>query len=273
MDPYLESPALWPHVHTGLIYTLTAELNRRLPPGYAAVRETRVYLTEATRDVIPDVSVESRKPIQRSPQAGGVATLDPTETEEAATWMITLRLEEIRESYLEIRQVQGIPRVVTAIEVLSPSNKLPGSSGHKIYQDKQANLAQEGIALLEIDLLRGGEHTVAAPRPELVRHGVWDYLACLHRAHDGPTWQIWPLHLRERLPSVRVPLANGDPDVLLPLQPALERMYDEGAFARLIDYSREPEPPLNADHAVWARELLRPLVEGREAARENGSEP
>jgi hypothetical protein len=109
------------------------------------------------------------------------------------------------------------------------------------------------------------------PDKKLVQHGVWDYLACLHRTHDGPTSQIWPLRLRERLPSVRVPLANDDLDVLLPLQPALERMYDEGAFVRLIDYTREPEPPLNPEDAAWARELLRPLVEGREAARENGT--
>ena len=271
MDPYLEAPALWQHVHTGLIYTLTAELNRRLPPGYAAVRETRVYLVDAEREVIPDVQVESRWSGSRS--GSGAAQILEAPEAEATTWLVSLPSQEIREPYIEIRQVWGTPRVVTAVEVLSPSNKTSGSRGRGVYREKQEQLAKEGIALLEIDLLRAGEHTVAAPLEELQRLGTWDGLACLHRSHDGFNWQVWPLRLREPLPPVLVPLAGPDPELSLPLQPALNRLYDEGAFARLIDYQRDPDPSLNEADSAWARELLRRRLEGPEAVEENGSAP
>lgn len=36
MDPYLESPVIWPDVHHGLISEIQAALNPRLRPRYVA---------------------------------------------------------------------------------------------------------------------------------------------------------------------------------------------------------------------------------------------
>lgn len=44
MDPYLESPTLWPDVHRGLISEMQAMLNRRLRPQYHVRVEERVYI-------------------------------------------------------------------------------------------------------------------------------------------------------------------------------------------------------------------------------------
>ena len=63
--------------------------------------------------------------------------------------------------------------------------------------------------------------------------------------------------VRQSLPRIAIPLDEGVPDVVLNLQAALNRCYDESAFARRIDYCRDPLPPLRAEDAVWADALLR----------------
>lgn len=46
MDPYLESPTLWPDVHHGLISESQAALNPNLRPRYVARVELRVYVSD-----------------------------------------------------------------------------------------------------------------------------------------------------------------------------------------------------------------------------------
>ena len=62
--------------------------------------------------------------------------------------------------------------------------------------------------------------------------------------------------LRQRLPRIRVPLADGEPDVVLDLQAVFDRCYDEGAYARRLDYRREPSTPLSETDRAWAATLL-----------------
>ncbi|MCS6863297.1 MAG: DUF4058 family protein [Abditibacteriales bacterium] len=110
--------------------------------------------------------------------------------------------------------------------------------------------------MIEIDLLRTGAHTVALPRERLLRHRTWDYLVSLHRG-GGNRFEVWAFTLRQRLPRFSVPLANGDPDVVLDLQAVFDRCYDAGGYARRVDYRREPPTPLQGDDAMWADALLR----------------
>ncbi|NET49338.1 MAG: DUF4058 family protein, partial [Merismopedia sp. SIO2A8] len=56
MNPYLESPTLWPEVHSWLIVELARLLNPRITPKYRAAVEKRVY-EETVLIGIPDVSV------------------------------------------------------------------------------------------------------------------------------------------------------------------------------------------------------------------------
>ena len=72
----------------------------------------------------------------------------------------------------------------------------------------------------------------------------------------SPGYEFFPVDLRLRLPRVGIPLKPGEPDVVLDLQSALNRVYDLGAYAMRIDYGREPEPPLDAETASWASSLL-----------------
>ena len=254
MDPYLENPALWPGVHQGLITYMCAELNALLPLHYVADIGERLYVVQAERGIYPDVVVletpPDQTPTEQSARRIAVAASDPP-------WVLTVKPEEIREVYIEILSVADQSRVVTVIEVLSPSNKITGSDGRHLYLTKQREILSSQIHLIEIDLLRQGEHTVAAPREMLLRRGKWNYLVCLHRGGQKERYEVWAITMQQRLPRIHIPLFDGDPDVVLDLQSVFNRCYDEGAYVRRLDYRRKPPTPLEGDDAQWADTLLR----------------
>jgi hypothetical protein len=53
-----------------------------------------------------------------------------------------------------------------------------------------------------------------------------------------------------------VPLRPGDADVVVELQPLLDRAYAKGRYYNLIDYAEPPDPPLAAEDAAWAAARL-----------------
>lgn len=256
MDPYLEHPVVWPSVHHRLITYMSDTLNSLLPPRYIADINERLYVVEPDRDIYPDVAVREH-PLSRPPKAremGGTAVAlasDPP-------WELTIGPDEIREACIEIQSVADEHRVVTVIEVLSPSNKIAGSEGRRLYRTKQREVLASPTHLLEIDLLRQGEHTVAAPpRERLIRRGPYDYVVSLSRGGQRDRCEVWTFSLRKRLPRIRVPLSGDDPDIVLDLQALLNQVYDAGPYARRFDYQGDPVVSLTPADAEWADALLR----------------
>ena len=145
---------------------------------------------------------------------------------------------------------------MAVIEVLSFGNKKRGHEAQELYLQKQEEILRSQTHLLEIDLLRSGEHTIAAPRRRLSEGEPWHYLACLHRAGRSD-FEVWGIHLRRRLPRLPVPLLDNDPDAVLDLQACFDACYNEKCYDRRLNYSRAIEPPLDADDAQWADALLR----------------
>ena len=82
-----------------------------------------------------------------------------------------------------IRTIRG--ELVTVIEVLSPTNKRSGKDQDE-YKNKQSELLANDVHLLEIDLLRGGEYTVAVSLEDVEAEGAWDYVVCLHYGGTPP---------------------------------------------------------------------------------------
>ncbi|HUG91773.1 MAG TPA: DUF4058 family protein [Planctomycetaceae bacterium] len=165
---------------------------------------------------------------------------------------------EIREPFIEIVSVEQPGRVIATIEILSPYNKLGEQTGRELYRKKQDELLNSSAHLMEIDLLRQGQHTIAAPRHALERFSPWHYMVCLHRAGAGRRFEVWPVRLQDRLPRVYVPLDEGDEPVVVDLQVVLDHCYDAGAFGRQIDYRGSvPGPALEPGEAEWANALLR----------------
>ena len=259
MDPYLESPQHWRGAHHNLITAIASHLNRTLPPGFAATIDERVYVVPPDRHVFPDVAVlrDNSKHVRRDDDTrGGVATLAPYLSADSPL-IVSLRDEPTRESFVEVRTVNSAATLVAVIEVLSPANKELGSEGRAQYRRKQREVLASDAHLLEIDLLRGGEYTTAAP-PELIAAEIGNaaYVTCLHRSGKRWEFELWPSSVRERLPRVAVPLLGNLPDMVLDLQAAFDWTYDIGPYSRIVDYRAEPTPALQQGDAVWADALL-----------------
>jgi hypothetical protein len=150
-------------------------------------------------------------------------------------------------SYVEIRD-RRTRRLVTVIELPSPSNKQPGPDRDH-YETKRAEILASRTHLLEINLLRGGARM---PSLEDVQCA---YCVLVSRFEARPKADVWPIGLREPLPVVPVPLADKDPEANLDLQAILHRLYDGGGYARFI-YASTPDPPLSPEDAVWAQALI-----------------
>jgi len=247
MDPYLESAAIWPDVHAGLIAAMRRQLQPRLSPRYVAVivpyTAFETIDVNLSRFLVPDIAIIEHEQ-QRSVTATTVAP---------APVVGALAVEiETRYSRLEVRTVRD-ETVVTAIELLSPANKRTGIDAADAYERKRREIIRSPIHLIEIDLLRGGR------RPSLAT--PWTptpYVVMLSRADQRPHVEIWPVQLHDPLPVVPVPLREPDPDVPLDLGAALNEAYAEGRYDLRIDYREPPPPPpLSPVDEAW---LTRRLV-------------
>jgi hypothetical protein len=113
--------------------------------------------------------------------------------------------------------------------------------------------------LVEVDLLRGGQHATAVPEDLLrERAGHFDYHTCVTQATRPPTFFTYPFDLQEPLPMVHVPLRGGV-SVSLDLQAVLSKCLEEADYERhdIYDDLRNLVPPLTVDQTRWALRLLR----------------
>jgi hypothetical protein len=246
MDPYLEDPQIWPGVHNRFVVYLSDFLQPLLRPRYVAAVEERVFVAGPDREIIPDVWLKQRRANPKGSAAAAVA--DAPEVEHVAT--------EVHESFLEILDLQSNQRVVTVIELLSPTNKYAGP-GRELYESKQREVLRSQTHLIEIDLLRTGPHVLAVP--ELVaRKKAYDYLVCVNRAEERrDVFELYRRRLPERLPRIRVPLADADPDVVLDIQAVLAETYERGDYRDRIAYAEPCGPPLSATDQEWATRCVR----------------
>src|SRR5205807_1111324 len=98
-------------------------------------------------------------------------------------------LDQERESFLTVCD-RVSRQVIAVVELLSPSNKLPGENRRR-YLAKRADLLSSPAHLVEIDLLRGGKPMPADDRPECV------YSVLVSRAGERPRAGFWPIALRD----------------------------------------------------------------------------
>jgi hypothetical protein len=256
MDPWLESPAVFPDFHTRFLTALSAALNAVVPPPFFTAVSTRVYMEASERLIEPDVDV--LRPAGVPGAGGGTATLAPVAVELLEVPARPLPDEEISEVSVEVRTADDGNRLVTSIELLSLTNKTRGTSGRGLYLAKQHELRQSGVNLVEIDLLRAGVHATAASLPEFRRRaGGFVYHVSVSRAERWDAAFVAPIALPQRLPVIPVPLTGGVADVPADLQAVLDRTYDEAAYARRVRYDQPPTPPLAPDQQAWAEGILR----------------
>ncbi|MBI4670187.1 MAG: DUF4058 family protein [Chloroflexi bacterium] len=251
MDPYLEDPDGWRGFHARLIVTISDQLTARVAPNFIVDIEERVDIIEFgvpnKRFIEPDTYVIS-KPVRKLREAA-IGTITP------ATLVEPFSTERVVERYIELRDAKT-REVVTVIEVLSPTNKAEGK-GSETFQNKREKVMHSNAHWIEIDLLRGGE------RFKLVA-GQSDYIALLKRAHIEHPYEVWFFNLRDKMPTIAVPLRPPFQDVPLDLQVAFDVTYERARYADSVDYAVEPPPPpLREEDAAWVRERVREWMNAR----------
>lgn len=248
MDPYLEHPAIWSDFHDRFVGIVCGQSNAVVRPRYVAITQERLYVVESERPIRPDATaVRSKAP--RNSAALAVATLEP---DEAAAFEIVR--EEMREPYIQIIEPVANNRVVTAIEVLSPSNKQPGD-GRTSYEKKQQELIGAGANFVEIDLLRDGDSVVRVSRDRLATLPSYHYLVAVTR--QSPARQeVYAVTVDRRLPRVAIPLDADAADVTLDVQAAFTRCWNEGPYPELLHYDEPPPGNWGEEEVAWLREIL-----------------
>jgi hypothetical protein len=256
MDPYLEGGTIWRDLHHRLITAISDSLAPQVAPAYYVAIEERVTTVEVARGENvrePDAAIIPTRPVPVP--TGGVAV---AEAPAATAIRVTLpRYETLREGYLEIRGVQNHV-VVTAIEVLSPTNKL-ASAGRQEYEKKRRAVLSSVTSLIEIDLLRAGEPMRMEPLP------TTDYRILVSRGWEHPDASLHAFSMREAIPAITVPLQWNEAEVSLSVGELLAQVYDRARYDLRVDYqATPPEPVLSAEDAAWMDALLR--EKGRRAA-------
>ena len=253
--PVARAPRALPDLHNTLIAFLRGDLNRQLPPPFFAAIATRVYMEESERRTEPDVEVLSPT---GTVGGGGTAVAPVAVTDLLEIPAPPLPDEDITETFIEIRAAGDGERLVTSIEVLSPTNKTPGATGRGLYLAKQHELQSAGVNLVEIDLLRRGAHATAASLAELRRRaGRFDYHVCVTLGDRADARFVAPILLSHRLPTIPVPLTPDVAAVPVDLQALLDHCYDEALYTRRVRYDRPCDPPLTDEQRVWAEGVLR----------------
>jgi hypothetical protein len=261
MDPYLENPEIFPDFHDSVITYLREALQANLPAPYFAALGRRVWIEVSRRSIGPDVQVSRQGKASgptsfRAEPFGGVAVATPPLV---GPVVVKVEHDEFREPFIEIysRNDEG-KRLVSSIEVLSLSNKTPGEHGRELYVRKQKELLASKVHLVEIDLLRGGEHVTAVPFDLAVEAcGKFDYHVSVHRFDERDTFYVYPIRLDQRLPPVAIPLLPGDLPVILDLQSVFDRCFNAGPYLQEIRYGEDAiMPPLDPVEATWAANIV-----------------
>ena len=250
MDPWMQRR--WGDTHLSLAVGAVAQLNTRLPDDlYANIEERMVVdgppcAAGRSRRVGPDLTVMDH--LVERPGGGGVAVAVPPPTVRPIR---LARGEQRREVYLEVLDDADGGRLVASIEWVSPSNKSRAAERERC-REKRERVLRAGAHAMEIDLCRGGDRE-AFFETRMPRETA--YLASVIRADRPDVIELYPIGLRDPLPVLPVPLREGDPMVTLELRPLVERTWHDGQYWR-TRYDAPPEPPLPADDAAWAAQVV-----------------
>jgi hypothetical protein len=244
MNPYLEKSDAWEDFHHDFITLARQMLVGQVGENYIVKVEVRIYLHELSESERrffgrADLGVSALAPEQSAAVMGGGVMAAPVQ-------LMLPTTELAREAWIEIRDRHN-RRVITVIELLSPSNK--SGADRQAYLAKRKEILAGRAHFVEIDLLRAGE------RPQLPELPPCDYYALVSRSQNRPAVDMWPIGLRQPLPCLPIPLTPPDKDIALDLQALVHRVHDDADFRKYI-YAEPPEPPLSADDAAWARQYL-----------------
>lgn len=168
-------------------------------------------------------------------------------------YVVLRRSEAETLRYIKVQESQS-GRLITTIEFLIPKNKIGEQADQ--FQAKQEEMLEAGVNIVEIDLLRRGRWVVSVPEYEVPAAVSHPYRVCVVRAHRAGRAEMYPVRLRQPLPTISIPLRPDDKDVPLNLQTIFTMAYQRGGYAN-TNYSGEPIPELSPEDTAWADQILK----------------
>lgn len=251
MDPYLEE--YWPDVHSSLATYARDFLNRQMPKGIRArIQESIAVETDdpidgPTVSYVPDVTVSGAKT-----QTKPLKLANPIQASTPQLFTLQADPETIRS--VRIETAHG-GRLITAIEFLSPTNKIT-EAGREAYRRKREDVLASGASIVEVDLIRTGRNVTALPLAKLKPHQRSNPKVVIVRGWMQWRAEVYSFSVRDPLPTPNIPLRKTDEDITLDLNAILSQIYENGLYDS-IDYGIDPEPELSPADAAWADELLK----------------
>jgi hypothetical protein len=170
------------------------QLTPLLAPKYLAELETQVVIDRLDDDpqgVLPDVSITSPEVSVEAPAAVAVAAPAPVQVR--VPMDVPTRLVSV---YIRQRETA---RLVAVIELLSPVNKRRGK-GRDEYLEKRRTFLTSPVHVIEIDLLRRYPR-MPFDDPLPPAH----YLVMVCKAGERPRSSVWPISVRQPLPTIPIP--------------------------------------------------------------------
>jgi hypothetical protein len=249
----------WSMFHDQHINAIAEALNRQLPDNYYATTEDSLQI--ATRSE-PDSLILKDNPTGPLPPDRPVLV---ETTPEAASLIylgvLEIPLERFQKAAVLYKRGEDEDIPVTRLELLSPSNIEPGREA-LAYDTKRAETLSAGINLIELHYLN------ETPPPQALRPYVPLYLPPPHHerepgatayyiaattprdkqqsAQKPDTYEIplnvavYPFGIEDPLPTIRVPLADEAPPLLLNMQNVYDTHFFNMRWGHRVDYGQPP---------------------------------
>ena len=230
--PPLSQRRHWDSFHGAWAEAMATNLNESLLPE-RFVAEARVKLGG---QVEIDVGTFAENGTTPSSESGGIAVWAPPKP--VATAAVDFQVPEVFE--VQVLSEEEGPRLVAAIELVSPANK-DRPANRRMFAVKCASYLHSGVSVIIVDVVTERTGNLHAELLELLRvqlstpgQGVQDLYATAYRivsAPQGLSLEAWAhsLTLGDTLPTLPLWL---EPDLCLPLD--LEATYHAACVARRI---------------------------------------
>lgn len=212
---------LWKMFHNAHIMHLAEALDAALPPAY------EVTLTRSLQ--ILEYHPDTGERIRRS---------EPDDKPDRPDD------DDLYHTALAIRAIeQGQSRLITRLELLSPTNKPPGE-GFIQYREKRASTLHQQTPLVEIDYLHQLPPAVRGV-PSYVHGQANAYPYTITVTDPRPTLQegmtaVYGWHVNDPLPLITVPLA-ADETLVFDMDAVYQRTFNSlRSFRNRADYDQTP---------------------------------
>ena len=229
-----------------------------LPDDLRARIQERVFIESVEpvgRSFYPDVHVYERRgagALRATPGEGARAGDGPVAIAEPL--VIHVPGTEITEGYVEIVDARSGGRVVTVIEfVAAPTRPL----GRDATCTERSRTTRRGRARISSrsTCCAPGSRSRSSPRTSSPRQAAHPTTYPSGEERGRTRSRYYPIPLRERVPTIKVPLRPTDADVALDLQALVDLSYERGRYDD-IDYGELLDPPLSVDDVAWTRSVL-----------------